>query len=42
MEEKRINICPKCEKVLTVALAHAFKKGGYKVDLEYCFTHKPL
>jgi len=36
----RINICPRCEGILTVALTQAFNRGGYKVDMEYCVNHK--
>ena len=35
----RISICARCEKELTGALVHAFGTT-YKVDLEYCGTHR--
>ncbi len=38
----RVNICPRCEKILIGALTQAFNRGGYKVDLEYCDSHKGL
>lgn len=40
-EEQRIRICARCEKELTVVLAHAFGIE-YKVDLEYCDEHKDI
>lgn len=39
-EKERVNICPRCEGILTVALTQAFNRGGYKVDMEYCGKHK--